>query len=51
MEIIERQKTKAQDGRDLVLYFVEFNDNNTARLDLVKNTHGWEGKAKVYSSV
>ena len=47
LEIIDRQKTKAQDAKDLVMYFQEFTNNNTARLDLVKNTHGWEGKAKV----
>ena len=40
-------KSYEQEAKDLVMYFAEFNQGNTARLELVKSSNGWEGRRKV----
>jgi hypothetical protein len=47
LDSLDRQKNRASESKDLVLYFLELNKGDTARLDLVKHSHGWEGKSKV----
>lgn len=37
---------RALEAKDLVLFFQEFNTGNTSRLDLLKNSGGWDGRAK-----
>ena len=46
MENIDKQRLRALEAKDLVHFFHEFNDGNSSRLDLLKNSTGWEGKAK-----
>lgn len=61
LESIDRQRTRASEAKDLVLYFMDFNSNaattnvtsetsipSSTRLDLVKCNNGWDGKHKVF---
>lgn len=47
LESFDKQRSRAQEAKDLVLYFQEFSLGQTARLDLLRtNTAGWEGRKR-----
>lgn len=47
LESIDKQRSKASEARDLVNYFMDFNQNQHDRLDLVRDGLGKEGLKKV----
>jgi hypothetical protein len=51
LESFDKQKSRAQDAKDLVLYFQEFSQGQTARLDLLRTSSGWDGRRKAASIV
>lgn len=46
LDSLDKQRIRAQEAKDLLLYFLEFNAGNPARLDMVNNSDGWNGKEK-----
>eukprot|EP00158_Paraphelidium_tribonemae_P008363 Partr_v1_DN28561_c0_g1_i5_m72885 putative exocyst complex component len=46
LEALDKQRIRAQEAKDLVLYFGEFNLQKSARLDAIKNSDGTAGKEK-----
>jgi hypothetical protein len=46
LESLDKQRFRAQESKELVLHFLDFNQGNTARLDSIRNGSGWEGKSK-----
>lgn len=46
METIDKERSKASESRDIIEYFMEFQDGNTERLDSLRQG-GEEGQLKV----
>lgn len=46
METIDKERSKASESRDIIEYFMEFQDGNTERLDALRQG-GEEGQLKV----
>ncbi len=46
LETIDKERSKASESRDIIEYFMEFQDGNTERLDALRQG-GEEGQLKV----
>ncbi|RUS21835.1 exocyst complex component Sec10-like protein [Endogone sp. FLAS-F59071] len=46
LETIDRQRSRASEGRDLVEYFMEFNEGGSERLEWLRTQGGTEGQHK-----
>lgn len=46
MDSLDKQRLRAEETKDLVNYFLDFNKKSTAQLDALKNSGKWESRAK-----
>ena len=50
LETIDKERSKASESRDIIEYFMEFQDGNTERLDALRQG-GEEGQIKVHNFI
>lgn len=47
LETLDKQRSRATESRDVIEYFMEFQDGHSERLDLLRYESGDEGQYKV----